>query len=175
MGALDNQPDNKNFLYPTNFRFVLQRAPNLTYFSQSGALPSITLGQIDHETPFIKIPEVGDKLVFDAYSLRFRVDESMANYLEVYNWLQDVGFPDNFGQSKFRSPEQVGLIPSSEVLSDGTLMVLTNAMNPRIQITFIDMFPISLAPVNFDSTVSDSTPLECDVSFAYRKFELELI
>ena len=46
MAALDKTPANKNFLNPLNFKFQIQRAPNVNFFIQKINIPSITLPEI---------------------------------------------------------------------------------------------------------------------------------
>ena len=65
MPAIDNQPENKSYLSPLGFRFVLNRTPNTNYFVQNVRLPTLSLGQFDLEDPFVKLPTPGTKLSYD--------------------------------------------------------------------------------------------------------------
>ena len=175
MSALDDQPQNVNFLFPQQAKLVLKRTPHLTYFAQTLALPDITLGEWDQEDPMVKIPIPGTKLTFSPFNMNFRVDEDMKNYLEIYNWLLDTGFPDNFGQSGFGPMPQLNALAPSNIHSDATLLVMTSMMNVNIQVVFENMFPISLGTLQFDTQVTDNIPLEASVTFAYRKFTVSTV
>ncbi len=61
MSAIDNTPSNKNMLSPTGFRFVLNRTPNINYFTYSAPIPTLSLGDYDQQTPFVALPYPGDK------------------------------------------------------------------------------------------------------------------
>jgi hypothetical protein len=39
-----NQIENRNFLSPVGFEFVLNRAPKVTFFTNSANIPGINLG-----------------------------------------------------------------------------------------------------------------------------------
>ena len=170
------QPDNKSFLSPIGFKFSIQRLPHVTYFCTSAGLPDLTLGQIDTvENTFIKLPVPGDKLRFGALNIRFRVDEDMKNFREIYDWLTGLGFPDNFEQSASIRSNNANMLPQGLVYSDGSLIITTSQYQPNIEVKFIDMYPVSLSAVEFNVEKSDVEYLSADVNFAYRKYELTTI
>jgi hypothetical protein len=63
--------------------------------------------------------------------------------------------------------------PRGDTFSDGTLAVLSSNNNLNKTIRFIDLFPISLSPLQFDATMSDVEYLEADVSFRYQRFTID--
>ena len=171
MSILD-QPENQNFLSPIGFRFLLQRLPTVQFMVQSVTLPSVVLGEAERDTPFVKIPQPGDHLQYEALSIRYRIDEDMINYKEILSWMEGLGTPYSFGAMRqlvnTKSPS-----PRGDTFSDGTLAVLSSNNNLNKTITFIDMFPISLSPLQFDATMSDIEYLEADVSFRYQRFTID--
>ena len=76
-----NQVQNKNFLSPTGFKFILNRAPKVVFFSNQANIPGLNLGTADQATYLTDIPVPGDKLQFQDLNLRFLVDEDLENYL----------------------------------------------------------------------------------------------
>ncbi len=172
MANAQSQPENKNFLSPLGFRFVMQRAPNVIYFSQACTLPSITFGQVDRETPLLRYPIPGDRLTYEPFILRFKVDEDMKNYLEILNWLEGLGHPEDLDQHR-KLADRRSTSPAQTVVSDGTLIILTSNMNANRQVFFEDMFPINCTPLEFDSTGMDVEHLEATVTFGYRSFKIE--
>ena len=46
MPSLTRQPSNINYLANHNFRFLLKRAPNVTFFCHEYSLPSYTINQV---------------------------------------------------------------------------------------------------------------------------------
>lgn len=166
MPALTTQPTNPNFLSQLNWRFVLKRAPNLSYFGVETELPGIELDSAEQVTPFINMKWPGNKIRYDDWEYTFKVDEDMANYLEVYDWMNNLGFPDDFtGYPKLQSGDGV--------VSDGTLFSLSSKQNANIQFRFINMFPYRLSPLRFSSQDADTEFLECTVSFKYQRFYIE--
>mgnify|MGYP001597322598 FL=1 len=166
----------KNFLSNLGFRFVLSRTPEMNFFVQSVTLPAIDLGQFDLEDPFVRLPQPGTKLNFNPLSLTFLVNEDMDNYLEIFDWLNGLGFPENFNQYSNFVGNQGAVGPTStQEFSDGSLMILSSHKNPSLKVTFQDMFPISLSDLNFDSTMTDVEYLRATVTFRYRLYTIEKI
>lgn len=179
MSTLTDQPTNPNFLSPLGFKFTINKTPNVNYYVQAANIPSITLGSPDIQNPFVRIPTAGDQLVFGELNLSFKVDEDMKNYMEIYNWLVGMGFPDSFTQYEGIASQKAGPISGkinpltgAGVYSDATLTVLSSAMNPIHQVNYIDCFPVMISDLNFESTDGDVNYLTCETTFRYRKFEI---
>ena len=129
-GALYTQPDNKNLLSPTGFRFLLNRTPGVNYFTYSVPIPTLTLGEIDTENPNVRLPFPGDKLRFEPLSIRFRVDEDLQNYLEIHNWLLSLGYPEDISKSGYGKG---AYNTSGAVYSDGSLLILSSHQNTNLR------------------------------------------
>ena len=180
MSAISNQPSTRSFLSPLGFKFVIKKTPHINYFVQAVSLPSIQLNKTEIPTPFIKLPLAGDHLDFGELTVTYKVDEDLKNYLEIYNWMIGIGFPDSFDQYKaadnIRTNRNTGLVPAMSgqgIFSDATLTILSSAMNPIHNITFINAFPTSLSELNFTTTDNDVNYLTSTVSFAYQKYTIE--
>lgn len=173
MSAITNQPTNVNFLSPLGFNFILKRAPHIVYFVQSLNIPNVSLASAEIDTPFTRIPLAGTRLTYSNFSVTFKIDEDMKNYMEIYNWLKSIGFPDNFNQ--YSSVAGQTITSGESVFSDITLMILNSAMNPRHEVNFIDAFPIDLSEVRFDTTETDVNYLTATATFAYRRFDIVTI
>ena len=168
-----NQVLNKNFLNPTGFKFILNRAPKVVFFSNQANIPGLNLGTADQTTYLTDIPVPGDKLQFQDLRLRFLVDEDLENYLEIQHWLRGLGFPDSLKEIydwQRNNPNA----PTSELnyFSDGTLNVLSSSNTPNFKVKFLDMFPISLSDLDFDATDSDIDYLTADVTFKYTIYNI---
>ena len=90
-----NQIDNRNYLSPIGFKFSITKVPKADFFSNSASIPGINLGFGLNPTYLKDIPVPGDKLTFQDFTFKFFLDEDMSNYLEVYNWLRGLGFPES--------------------------------------------------------------------------------
>lgn len=182
MSAISNLPQNKNFLSPLGFTFSIKKTPNVNYFVQSATIPMLTLGQSDIQTPFVKLPVPGDHIEFGTLNITFRIDEEMRNYKEIFDWIIALGFPSNFNQYSAIAPNRGkfgGLVtnPASGagIYSDATLMILNSAKAPIIDVTFKNLYPVSLTDVVFDTKFSDVDYVEASATFAYELFTLNYV
>jgi hypothetical protein len=180
MSALENQPTNLNFLGQNGFRFAIKRLPAVNYFCQSVSIPSVSIGAIESPTPLAFVPRPGDRITFDPLFVKFKVDENLANYIEIFNWIEGLGHPEDLLQTRDLSRriknEQVGSRPigsATTFVSDATLSILTSNKNYNKTVKFYDCFPISLSELSFESTITTIEYLEATVSFRYRRYVFE--
>lgn len=152
-GLLTSQPADTNFLSPFGFRFTLKRSPHLNFFATDVNIPSFEIGSIELPSPFKRIEIPGDKPAFGDFIITFKVDENLNNYLEIFNWISKIGFPESFQQ--YASVASNGPASGQGVVSDGTLTILNSAMDPSVEVRFENMYPYSLSEVNF--TTADTT------------------
>ena len=156
--AIRNQPTNLNQLNVVSFETNFLRMSNINYFCQRVNIPGITLSNSVLSTPFANIPIEGDVLEFEDLSIGFIVDEDMQNYLELYNWLQSIGFPEKFPQYDNET---------SSIKSDVNILIHTNKSNPNYSIVFKDVFPVSLGTITFDTNATALDPVVIDATFKY--------
>ncbi len=168
-----NQIQNKNFLNPTGFRFILNRAPKVVFFSNQASIPGLNLGVTEQATYLKDIPIPGDKLQFQDLTLRFLVDEDLENYLEIQHWLRGLGFPDSLKEIyEWQSSNPNAPSSTLNYTSDGTLNVLSSSNTPNFKVKFLDMFPVSLSDLDFDATDSDIDYLTANVTFKYTIYNI---
>jgi hypothetical protein len=171
------QPENRNFLSPTGFKFTLKRTPKVAFFCNEANIPELNFGVATQPTYLKDIPIPGDKIVFGDLNLRFLVDENLENYMEIQNWIRGMGYPESLKQiydfqetgyitTRIEAQKQLGLY------SDGTLQVLTSSSLPNFQIVFKDLFPYSLGTLSFDATQTDIQYFTADVSFKYTIYNI---
>ena len=173
MTAIDNTPQNKNFLSPLNFQFQLKRAPNVNFFIQKISLPSIAVPEIDIPTMFNYIPEPGNKLTYGELDITFKVDEDFANYLEIHNWIRALTIPESFeGYAEIaKNPEYTG----DGIHSDISLIVLNSIKKPNFEVVFRAAYPTSLSGIDFDTTLDDVQYLTTTASFKYMLYDINKI
>lgn len=168
------QPATYDYLRPNGFKLIIDGLPNVNYACQSVVVPSVSTGRAIRSTPFVDIPNVGDKLVFGDFQVQFLLQEEMQNYLELFQWIQAIGFPRNYSQhsriasiSKNKNSINENLLE----MSDATLIIFSSANNPKLAIKFYDLFPTELNMIEFDIRTTDVAPCVATASFAYREFE----
>lgn len=172
-GALSDNPQTFNFLSPLNFKFLMNRTPNLNFEVVRINIPSIGLPAPIFNNPLVDLPQPGDQPSFSPLVVQFKVDENFNNYVEVYKWMMQLsGLPN---QMKFnqlsKNPYWTGLGEKSEIL----ITILDSAKNVNIIIDLHDAFPTSLSELIFDAQLGDIPYITATVVFAYSFFEIEQV
>jgi len=174
--TLRNQIQNRNFLSPTGFEFTLNRAPKISFFSNSANIPGLTLGVAVQPTYLKDIDTPGDKISFDDFTLRFIVDENLENYMEVHNWITGLGYPESLKEiydlQNEKGTSNISRPNSMNIYSDGTLIVLGSSFKPNFKIKFKDLWPYSLSTLNFDATDTDIEYFTAEVTFKYTIYDI---
>ena len=159
---------NKNMLSPVGFQFNISRMPTMNFFVQSVTLPGITLSSLDQQTPLRLVPTPGDKIEYSELEVIFKVDEDMKNYIEVFEWIRALGFPDSTDQ--YKELEDQPSFSGGGIYSDATLTILSSAMNPNIRIEIQDLFPVSLTPIEMSAINPDIEYIESTASFRFLNY-----
>ena len=180
MSAIDNHPENINFLSQNSFRFTVKRLPNINYFCQGATLPAISIGSINKPNPLAYIPTFGDRITYEPLVIRFRVDENLENYMEIQSWIEGMGHPESLKQvselgARIRAEQGgYGKLNSTSFVSDGVLSILTSNKNVNKNVFFRDCFPVNLSELSFDSMNTTVEYLEATATFNYRRYEFEV-
>lgn len=145
-----------NFLNPTSFVLSLDRLenPNAEFTVQTMVLPEVSVDGAPYQTRSRNIMLSADKIVYGPFDCTFLVDEDLANYQEIYNWLYN----------------QVDTITDSH--KDVTLSIMSSANNVIKQIKFVDARPTNLSSLPFDITTGDIEYVTAAVTFEYSYFEI---
>ena len=164
MAESSRQPKNLNYFIPTGFKFMIDKIPNVNFFCQSCNLPGLSAGQFLQVTPLRDMPIAGDKVQMNELRVRFVIDEELQNWLEIYNWIKTITFPDNQEQYK-----------QENVYSDGMLTLLTSNKNVQYVAKFTNLFPVDLTDIEMSSDVADAEVVAADATFAYSTYKIERI
>ena len=174
MTILTRTPANPNFLQPEGFIIAIRRLPTTTYFSQQVYIPGFATQATAQPTPFVKLPIPGDHIEFEDLSFTFKIDENMQNFMEIYNWMQGIGYPDDFQQ--YADLKTAGkIVPDTGVYSDISVIITTNLKNPNVEFLFKNAFPVSIAGFTLDTTDANITELSTTVTFKYEKYDIQLV
>ena len=177
MARSDTQIENRNFLSPTGFKFILTRSPKVAFFCNQANIPDLNLGIAIQPSYLKDIDTPGDKIVFGDLNLRFLVDENLENYMEIQNWIRGLGYPESVQQ--FHDLESGAILPNrnytkdgDNIYSDGTLQILSSNLIAKFNVSFKDLFPYSLSTISFDATDADIQYFTADVSFKYTIYNI---
>jgi hypothetical protein len=173
MSAIDNTPENKNFLSPLNFKFAIKKAPYVNFFIQRINVPQISLSSPNVPTPFVKYPVPGDHIDYSELQITFKVDEDLKNYLEIHNWIKALGKPETFDQ--FREIEQKKSWTGEGIYSDISVMILSSTKAANYEVIYTDAHPITLSGLTFGTTDTDVNYVEASATFKYTLYKIEKI
>ena len=172
----DKQIKNRNFLSPTGFKFIMEKAPKVAFFGNQVNIPQMTLGVAEQPTYLRNIPLPGDKIQFEDFTLRFLVDEDLENYMEIFSWIRALGFPESLEEIYAWQKKDFDIAQpdksTESFYSDGTLEILTSSQNPNFKIKFQDLWPTTLSTLEFDATDEDINYLTADVTFKYTIYNI---
>lgn len=170
-----------NWLKTNSLRMTIADLPNVSFTCQSANLPSIFIPPAIQPTPFIDIPRIGDKVQHSDLSVRFIVQENLANYLEIYNWMVAIGFPNNYDEFLYIKNDRKDRFPfikdtydEMTAYSDIHLSVLNSDNNENIRISYRDCYPKELSDLTFDVVSEDAQYQTCTVQFAYRMHDIKV-
>lgn len=147
-----------NFLSPINFKVILDKIPNFGDYCQEASLPGMNLGVASRTTPFVQIPLEGN-IKYTPFSLTFKIDEEMSNYTSIYHWMRNLGNPKDYTNY---SPEK----------SDCSVIILNSSKKAFKEFKFFDCFPISMTPVNLDTTLTGIQYVTMEVVFEYLRYDV---
>jgi hypothetical protein len=168
---LRSQIQNKNYLTPAGFQFVVEKNRKIDFFATSANLPEITLGVAEQPSYLKSVPVPGEILQFEDLIFEFLIDENLENYKAIHNWMTGLGFPESAQEFRDLLSENV-LAGYKNQYSDCTLIVLNSNYNPQFQVKFKDAFPYSLSGLSFDSQLSSEQFFTARVAFKYTIYEL---
>ena len=164
-------PNNLSLLTSLQFVFQIQRLDGVNYHLQGAELPGISLEQIEIATVHSPRKEVGTHVLFEELSVSFLVDEDLRNYQEIFNWILGLGAPNKFDE--YKTFKEASFNENNK--SDGTLTLLTGSTKPNLEVSFTNMWPITLSSISFSTTEDTSNPVTADVTFAYDRYSITKI
>jgi hypothetical protein len=167
MSLIATQPVNNNFLSPLGYKFHIERMPTANYFVQAAKIPEIRLPAAMQATPFSAMPFPGDHIQFDPLTITFKMDEALLTYTEIFEWMQALGFPENYNQYKMGTAPSNTSTGKYNTVSDASLTVLSSAMNPIFIYKFKNLFPTAIGSFGFDYRDPEVTYITCDVQFRF--------
>lgn len=163
-------PSTTDLQQENRFSFVLSRTPDMVYYCQKAELPGLTLPEIEVHNLFSGMKFPSNKLVFQNTSLTFRVNEDLANWKEIYNWMAGLGQPRTFGAlAALQRNTNIG----AGEYSDLVLTLRTPKGNSGSRIVFYRCFPTSLSGLTFETNISDVSFLTASVEFAYTTYDIQ--
>ena len=160
---------------PALFKFTIDKLPNVEFFSYSVNIPGITAGEIIQPTPIFDVKIPGDKMIFEPLIVNFLVNKDLSNYREIVNWMIGLYKPQTTEQYKTLVTQRPDMSHAFNKYATAHMYVLSNKMNPLIDVVFYNLFPTALSPLTYDASISDPTPITTDATFNYTYYEIKAI
>lgn len=157
-GAIRNQDINLNLASSTNFRFVCEKVPNVTYFCTSVTTPSLSSTPITMDYMFAANPKFPGGRAPSDLAIRFIVSENFQNYMEMVRWMRS-GVPyTDFNEIQ---PEHRGNVNHAK------LFFLNNKKNPVFVMNFSNLIPTQISGFTLSNTESDPSVQTATVNFVF--------
>lgn len=173
MTAIDNTPSNRNFLSPLNFKFTIKKAPHVNFFIQKVNIPQIDLKPPIVPNQFVIVPVPGDHIDYSTLNITFKVDEDLKNYLEIHNWIKELGKPKDFEGYKAISERKDWT--GEGIYSDISVMILSSTKMANYEVVYVDSHPVQLSGLTFNTTDSDVNYMEASAVFRYTYYDINKI
>lgn len=173
MGSItSSQISNRNFLSPVGFEFSITKHPKVSFFCNSVKLPDITLETLTQSTYLKDLDIASNKIQYGDLSIKFIIDEDMTNYIAIHNWITGIGFPETPEQYKNLITSENNINDPLLQFSDGTIKILNSNYRPNITVSFKDLYPVNLSPLDFNSTAGDIEYFTAAASFKYTIYNI---
>jgi hypothetical protein len=171
MNALTRVPQNTNYLQPTKFLLTFDRIGSVQYFCQSVNIPGVNLGQAPINLPSVDVFAPGNKITYNPLSIRFNVDAELDSWRQLHDWYRSIASPESFQERK-RLTDIQNAYQNNKLknYSDATLTVLSSLNNPILRVQYINVFPITLSDVIFDTALSAEDIITADAVFVFDYF-----
>jgi hypothetical protein len=173
MTAISDNPTNKNFLSPLNFKFRIKKTPALNFFVQKINVPRMELPSPEQPNMFTRIPRPGDHLNFSDLQITFKVDEDLQNYMEIYTWMVQMARSKDYEQ--YQTIDSKKPMTGEGIYSDLELEILSSKRRANYAVVFEDAFPTDLGEFEFDTTLEDVNYVTASVTFKYKLYTIEKI
>jgi hypothetical protein len=168
-----------NLNQPSKFQLTFDRVANTVFYCTAIQLPGITLSESVTPNPFTDLYVPGDKITWQPLNLKFILDVNYSGWIDVFQWMGGLGFPQNFEQYRdlantaIRSPGRPPPLGVRPPYSDAILNIYTNKNNPTLQFHFADCYPIALDSIDLDYGRSADEVVTCGATFRYSYYTIK--
>jgi len=160
-----NQPS-LNFLSGNRAVFTLPNISETAFTVNGFDLPAISLPPASQATQNITKPRAGETLTFSDLTINFIVRADMANWKELYDWIRALGAP------YWKKEEYLKGYPPH---ADAYITIYSAKNNPIMRVKFVDAFPIELGAISFSEEIQETTTINCSATFAYERYDIEVL
>lgn len=153
---------NINYLQPSGFKVLLDKrvGGSFSFFAQNVSHPGLTTSAAEISyRKFTSVPQVPDAYDYGALSMDVIVDEDLASYREIYDWLIRNVDKNRTGPES-PEPSEIDLVVS----------ILTSKNNTNKSITYRGAFPVEIGSINLIANPGGTDTITFPVTFRYTEF-----
>ena len=92
--------------------------------------------------------------------------------MAIHNWLTGLGFPESTQDFKNFILNSDGIEDMEEQFSDGSLTILNSNYRANTIVKFLNLFPVSLTSLDFDTSVTDIQYFTAQATFKYTVYNI---
>jgi hypothetical protein len=100
-------------------------------------------------------------LEYGTFDVSFLVNENLTAWTTLYDWMKDLSSVESTYTKRKANRKQA------------VLTIMSNQNNPKLRIKYLNIFPISVGDLEFDTTLSAEEHVIATASFRYDLFEIE--
>lgn len=165
-------PSSIAFLSPLHFDVSFSGLSGVQFMTTAVDIPGIALSNPAVPTPFNPFYAPADKMQFDELTIKFKVDDQAANWLQIFDWMNSIGFPATYKQRAAVESQASGV----QVLrSDLSVILQDYKKNPALVFTFVDVLPSRLGGMALDASVQGVQYVEAVAQFRYRQYTVKQV
>ncbi len=164
----------QNQLQSDKFRVVFNYIPNVQFFARNVSVPDVSMTPLELPNINNRVYFHGNKLSYSEFSLTFRVDENLENYVELMNWIKTMSAPEEFEQFNRYKPPTADIRDKPnkyDFSTDATVYILSNVDQPNKKVLFRNIFPTSIS--SFELAQDNTSPADATAIFRYDYFDIE--
>ena len=143
-------PLNYDPLPNTKFKLIFNKIPNTIFFLQGFNLPGVSVREVRVPTNIVDMNEIGEKMVFEPFTINFLIDTEFRAYHDIYAWMKRM------------------TVLGTNVGETDTVDFL---INDNKTIRFYDAWPMSLSNLSFETNVNDVIYVTCSATINYDYFD----
>ena len=129
-----------------NCKIQFAKLPTVRFFLQEIELPEITVNEVKQYTRYVDPNQIGEKVNYEPFTLRFMVDSRMRNYAEIFTWMKRM----TVSGSKVDETDEVTLIVDNQQI-----------------LQFHGCWPMKLGGLEFSTTEQQHKYMTCSMTLNY--------
>lgn len=148
--TMDGSKTNLDALLVQDCRIFLPKLPHVQFWLKTMSLPEVRVNEVNQHTRYVDPNEIGEKVVFQPFSVTFIVDKYMQNWAEIFNWMKR-------------------MTANGSVVGEVDDIVLI--IGGKDAIKFVGSWPMVLGGLTFDNSEPDAKYMTCSLVINYDYFD----